>query len=170
MTTLQAASDAADASVRVIEARLRAELREAEAETKARYKAELDAAHAARAAARRAVIAEEDRCPDHPWTGKRVFRMAPQGRARDRLAPKRIEGVVETARSTTAYPGNTPPYARVTTGHPLVRLLKKDGTPGLQFDRMGRGDGWRLVEDEGAQPDRHNARDGASPPNPEPPK
>lgn len=115
------------------------------------WRERLSAASDVRREARMARIAAEDAQPDHEWEGRRVFRMEPQGRSYQRLPDKRIEGIVETYRSTSDVPMSTPSYRLPAIGEAIVRLLKKDGTPGAKFEKLDRGcwsSKWQLVEDQ----------------------
>lgn len=144
---VRVAAKAADAIDRAI----RAEVDAATAQIKDAYAEKLATATGAVRDAKAVLRDVKDQVPDHPWTGKRVFKMvwAPGQHSWTR-DPKsaRIEGLVETVRSTTAFPGNVGSYSRPRVGSPLVRLLNKDGSPGLRFDSMG-GDyhGWQLAEE-----------------------
>lgn len=114
--------------------------REAAIKAEAAYKAahDLDGARLALREAVAARIAVEDGLPSHEWEGRKVRRTAPQGRAFERLPDRIIEGVVETFRSTTPLPGNTPTYRRPQIGSPIVRLLRADGSLGSKFEPLLR--------------------------------
>lgn len=90
-------------------------------------------------------IAAEDATPAHAWEGKRVYKMRNKSRG---YTPRyeRIEGVVETCRSSTAFPANTPSYSKPRIGEGFVRFYKKDGSPGTRFSASLSG--WRLVESD----------------------
>jgi hypothetical protein len=143
----EAAEEAARDILQQVERVIREEKWAAAQEVNKRFADELDAARRAVYKACRATTAARDLTPEHPWTGKRVFRLKPQGPSWYRQPPKRIEGVVETMRSTTVLPGNTAGYSRPMLGAGFVRLLKADGSLGLQFTRLHPNDGWALVED-----------------------
>lgn len=132
---------------------VRAEIEAATAEIKARFHDRTDAAWRAKYAAYNAVLAAKDRTPDHPWTGKRVFRMGRDGGVGSR-ALKRIEGVVEMRRTATAFPANTARYSLPSMGQAFVRLLKADGTPGTRFSQHIQD--WKLVDDAPALDTPHD--------------
>jgi hypothetical protein len=152
----EAAVVAARKRLNEIDAQIRQEVEKATSQIKTLFAAELQVAFLAVQGCERNLTAAKDRLPDHPWTGKRVFRMKSVGRFWERRPPVRIEGIVETMRSTTTLPGNTASYSRPALGAGFARLLKKDGTPGLQFESFGRNDGWKLV-DEAAIADTSHA-------------
>lgn len=131
-----------------IEARRRVALRKAEAEINAALEPERQAARDEINAAQRALAVAMDRTPDHPWTGKRVYRTEPQGRSWERLPDKQIEGVVETRRSNTQFPLNAADYRLPSIGSGFVRLLNKDGKPGLKFEELQRSwNQWKLADE-----------------------
>lgn len=157
-------SDAIDAAERalsearsrqsVVEAEIHEEVRKAEAEIRVRFDEALSAARQAVGAASRAVkAAKDEHLPDHPWTGKRVFKMEVQGWYYEHKPSKRVEGVVETVRSDTEFPANMASYSRPYIGAGIVRRLNKNGFPGARFEQL-RGDyhGWQLAEDPAAAP------------------
>lgn len=141
----------ANAALTKITNTLYADKRAAEAEVVARHADALSAARKVLADAERALRDAKDTLPDHPWTGKRVFKMEHHGPSYRRLPQRRVEGIVETVRSTTAFAVNVGTWRRPAVGTPLVRLLKKDGSPALGFDGLSnRWDGesiWKLVDD-----------------------
>jgi hypothetical protein len=136
--------------------RKREEKRLAEAGLNERFREELASAFEVLSEARAELRDAKDRLPDHPWAGKRVFRMALQGPSYLRRPAKRIEGIVETRRSTTEFPGNTASYRKPQIGQGFVRLLKNDGTPGAKFELLGHHGEWKLV-DEAAVADTSDA-------------
>jgi hypothetical protein len=92
--------------------------------------------------------AESAAAPDHEWTGKRVFRVEDimaGGWSRTKVGEKRYEGIVETYRPGVALGRGHYCY---TFGEPIVRLLKKDGTPGAKTEGLKRsfGGDWQLVD------------------------
>lgn len=105
-----------------------------------------DALFAANAALREA----NDRTPDHPWTGRRVFKLArAPGQAAWERHPAmiRVEGMVETVRSSTEFPLNTSRYSRPNVGSAIVRPLTKSGQPGIRFETLHSSyHGWKLAE------------------------
>lgn len=145
----KAAVEVAEQVVRRLRALIDDKVRAARAEIEAAHREATDAASAAAMSARATLQQVKDATPDHPWTGKRVFKMVRQGRSYENRPAARIDGVVETVRSQTPFPANTGLYSRPPVGAPLVRLLTKDGSPGVRFDSM-RGDyhGWKLAEEE----------------------
>jgi hypothetical protein len=92
--------------------------------------------------------AESAAAPDHEWTGKRVFRVEDimgRGGRPQKVGEKRYEGVVEVYRPGAALGRGHYCY---TIGTPIVRLLKKDGTPGAKTENLERSfnDQWQLVD------------------------
>ena len=119
-------------------------------------------------AACRARIAAEDATPDHEWEGRRVFVMENAGPHWNR-SQKRVEGVVETVRSNTVFASNSSGWRKPAIGEPIVRMLKKDGSPALKFESFYRtwGGKWALCDPasaagarsgETAQPARSEGR------------
>lgn len=150
--------DEAKAALRVVEQELsaldkviRQEKEAAASAITERYADRRSALLARLSAARADHVKAQDATPDHEWTGRRVYKMVSQGRHWERRPQKRVEGIVETMRSTTALPSNTASYRRPYIGAAIVRLLKKDGTPGAAFDMLSNGSyqPWKLVEAEG---------------------
>jgi hypothetical protein len=93
----------------------------------------------------------------HPWEGKKVYRTEPVFASQwsgKQVGTKRIYGVVEVCRLDTAFADNTSSWGRPSLGNSFVRLLKKDGTPGVKIDRDSRYGGqlagWQLAEEETA--------------------
>lgn len=144
----KAAVEAADRARRAVEREIRDAEEAAKAAIRAQFDARLKAAWEGVNDARAALVAAQDQTPDHPWTGKRVFRMEQRGRVWERRTPIRIEGIVETVRSTTVFPENTAQWRCPGIGQPIVRLLKKDGSPSKRFEEMSRHTSWKLAEAE----------------------
>lgn len=100
-------------------------------------------------AAREALLAEEG--ASHPWIGKRGIKVV----RRDTSSPYRRESRWET---TTTYgvfevlgpanPWTGPHYQNPGAGTLVVRLLKKDGKPGVRMEQYSAGarDEWKLDE------------------------
>jgi hypothetical protein len=133
-----------------IEAMVREEKRKAEAAIDERFREIVKGARSEMARAERALKGAMDRQPDHPLTGRRVYKME---HVSDRWSRReeRVEGVVQTRRSDTEFPGNTASYSLPDLGAGFVRRLNKDGKPGLRFDKLHVGPEswkWHLVEDE----------------------
>lgn len=139
--------------VRGIEDGASAAGREAAAKASDAYKKahDLPGAREALQAAVIARIAAEDALPPHEWDGRRVFRLES---TRWSGREKRIEGVVETVRSTTRFPESAARWRRPNIGSGIVRLLKKDGTAGLKFETMGDWKAWQLADPEGDAPNQ----------------
>lgn len=68
----------------------------------------------------------------HAWAGKKVTRIKKTGRPWNRKC-ETLFGVVETVTSKSEFPEN---LRRPRVGDTIVRLLKKDGTPGLKFEDL----------------------------------
>jgi len=87
----------------------------------------------------------------HEWEGRKVTRdevkysRSWRGGEKSRTP---VFGIVETATSQTQSPANCR-YSVPRVGLPIVRLLKKDGTPGLKFETLARyehQEQWKLAE------------------------
>lgn len=155
MLTLEQAERAhstAEQALRELNQGIAAEQRAAALVIAERHADEVAVARRALEAARRALIAAKDATPDHPMTGKAVYQMVETRRySFDASRLVRVDGIVETRRSTTAFPGNTADYRLPRMGDGFVRLLKKDGTPGTKFERLESYSGkllWSLVEEQ----------------------
>lgn len=140
--------DAADRAVALVEKAMRDEVAAARVEIEARHRETVDAARAVRRAAAERLRIAKDAVPDHPWTGKIVTKTTSEGPTWSRRV-KVLIGVVETVRSDTVFPNNVR-YRRPRVGDPLVRLLGKNGKPGLRFDDMRWG--WSLADTTEPQP------------------
>lgn len=85
----------------------------------------------------------------HPWTGKKVEReeitYSRGNWTRCETGRKTLVGIVETVTSRTEFAANESRYGRPGIGAPIVRLLKKDGSPGLKYERLHSN--WKLVQD-----------------------
>ncbi|WP_300573458.1 hypothetical protein [Phenylobacterium sp.] len=140
---------AAKLALSQLESEVATKARAAADAVKAEYADRVRAASLARRAAHVALNAAITATAQHPWEGRRVFRLDPRGAVYGRRAPTRVEGVVEVRRTGTAFPGNAATYSMPEMGDAFVRLLKKDGTPGAKFDRLhtGRSFPWKLVDD-----------------------
>jgi hypothetical protein len=142
----EAEEERAVQALRELEEAIRVEKRDAMALIDAKHSDELRRLKGQRSAARRAVIAAKDaHLPDHPWSGKRVHKMKRVGSLRHGRE-ERIEGVVETVRSSTEFPLNTASYSKPRQGKAIVRLLTTKGAVGLRFEKLDRG-AWKLVEE-----------------------
>lgn len=115
----------------------------AEDEINERYRAQRQAAVALINAATKVFQEAQDLQEAHPWTGRRVFARKVLGSAWSQKY-ERVEGVVETRRSTTVFPVNTADYRLPSIGEGFVRLVKKDGALGTKFDRLNSD--WRLID------------------------
>jgi len=136
-------------AVQAIEDVIRGEIRAATDAIQAKHAGALRDANLVYSQAKRALTAAKDATPDHPWTGKRVFR---EETIRHRWSTTvarvdRFEGIVETFRSTTSTPANMSAWGRPEIGTPIVRLLKKDGSPGVKFEIMREHKAWKLVDE-----------------------
>lgn len=137
-----AALSAAEDAVYKVQRRVNAEVQVAADAVRAKHSAELSEAANGVRAARQTLNSAKEQLPDHPWTGKRVFHLVSRGHVWQKLQPDRVEGIVETRRAGTSFPANAAYYSIPATGEGFVRLLKKDGTPGVKFDRIR---GWKLA-------------------------
>ena len=144
----QAAVDAAGSAYDTARAVMNKEIATAKAEIQARHADAISAVAQVFRDAREVLRIAKDAVADYPWAGKRVFKMAPGSYSWDRNPRMvRVEGLVETMRSTTELPGNASRWNRPPIGSPIVRLLKKDGTPGLKFETMREHSGWKLADE-----------------------
>lgn len=144
---------AARSALESVEHIARLEAKAASDEVMAKHAPLIAVKRAEHLAAEAALKAAKDRLPDHPWTGKRVYWMKSQGWSYERLPEKRVEGIVETYRSTSELPGNTAIYSRPRIGQAIVRALKKDGTPGSRFEILHETGyrRWKLCDEEQAK-------------------
>lgn len=140
------ASAQAHASLNQLTTEIYREKQRAEQEVIDRHAADLAARRAIAAACERDLRAAKDReLPAHEWEGKKVWHVARRGSAWNRIEV-RVEGVVETMRTTTRLPNNTPSWREPPLGYPFVRLLKADGTPGTKFMSFNQDyQQWKLV-------------------------
>ena len=103
-----------------------------------------------REAAAALAAAKSAAAPDHEWTGKKVFRIEEEfarfSNPRRKIGETRFDGIVETYRPGTSLGRGHHVY---TIGTPIVRLLKKDGTPGAKTENLARtyGGEWKLAEE-----------------------
>lgn len=146
---LSAARDAEYAAGKILreaEARRDDAKRAAAAKAGEAFADELRAAIHAVNAARSARVEVQGRTPAHEWTGQRVVSKVPRGSG---WRPDYVDrfGVVEMVQVETVLPGNTSSWRRPEIGSPIVRILKKDGSPGLAFETIGRGYSWKLAGD-----------------------
>lgn len=114
---------------------------------KSEHSAEVRRLEKAAAVAADARDAAMDEKAGHEWEGRMVFKMVAQGRAYERCPAKRVDGIVETQRTTTLV-GNTPSHRLPGLGRGIVRLLKSNGKPGLRVERLEgfNGTDWSLAE------------------------
>jgi hypothetical protein len=148
----EAALTAASRALDYIEQQIGDDIAKVADAIRAKYKPELILARERYGAAHTAAITARDKTPDHPWTGKRVFRIKQKWNSSTwrHEPPVREDGIVEMRRSTTRFPGNIRSLPLM--GTPFVRLLKKDGTPALRFEEMHSRSGWQLVEGAAEEP------------------
>lgn len=150
--TTGAALDAASDALSDLKAAMREEINAATNAINAAYADRLKSARVKVAEAERAHIAAKDATPDHPWTGKRVFKMArPRGSSIwDRRPDVRVDGVVETWRSDSVRPANISSWRAPDIGVPIVREIKKDGKPSAKFERLfsdiHKSTRWQIVK------------------------
>lgn len=132
-----------------LEETIRAEKDRASSEINKRFAGQRAALSAAVSDARAATIDAKNALPDHPWTGKRVYKERDVG-SWGRKQIERLEGIVETRRSTTSFALNAK-YGIPRIGEGFVRLNKKDGSTGAKFDSLSSGwnadEFWKLVEE-----------------------
>ena len=122
------------------------------AEIAAEQKAELNRlSNEAQALYRERKWAEQRAIENHPHTGKKVYKTVRTGRMGQR--EEVVFGRIETRRAGTPMPSNKSDWSLPRMGTSFVRLLKKDGTPGLNVETVFAGDplhensGWKLVEE-----------------------
>lgn len=146
----EVAAKAARLALEKLDTEIRAEKAKAAAEIDKRYGNQRAAALDDVSATGRALVAAKDSLPDHPWTGKRVYKIE---RVYERWSSRvrseiRHEGVVETRRSATTLPAKQR-WGLPQLGEGFVRLLKKDGTPGAKIDSLsGYRSDWKLSEEQ----------------------
>lgn len=137
----KAAVEAAERAVRDVERLISAEVSAARQAVEAKYEGALSDARRERARATAAKEAADIAAAQtHPLAGKRVQRkVRKSGWSRDLVDQL---GVVEIFTRESAVPLNQR-YMRQSIGDPIVRLLKKDGTPGLKIERLSPE--WKAV-------------------------
>jgi hypothetical protein len=149
---LKAAIAAAFANVRALEAAQAEEIKA----VKDKHSDGIWAAKKALGQAELALKEAVSNAASHPWEGKKVYRSIPIYASKwssKQTGTKRVYGVVEVFRLGTVFADNTSSWSRPSLGNAFVRLLKKDGTPGVKIDR-DRGYGgqiancWHLAEEE----------------------
>lgn len=111
-----------------------------------------EGAVAAHRAAEIARVAAQDALPAHEWEGRKVFYVQKRIErwTRREIGEDRYEGIVETVRSTTTFPANKA-YGLPAIGGVIVRMLKKDGSPGQKFENFtdwGGKNKWSLASTE----------------------
>jgi hypothetical protein len=86
----------------------------------------------------------------HPREGERVWRMedvyigeGPWRRVCGKQ--KRVEGVIEVRRDDTVFASNIGDWLKPDLGTAFVRVIKKDGTPGLAMHSKTPTDDWKAV-------------------------
>lgn len=88
----------------------------------------------------------------HEWDGRKVKRLErkfSRGFSAREISREMIFGVVETVTSKTTWPDNTASWRKPGIGSAIVRLLKKDGSPGVKWEMLERGqyaDKWELAK------------------------
>jgi hypothetical protein len=122
------------------------------AEIAAEQKAELNLlSDQAQALYREEKWAEQRAIVGHPHEGKKVYKTIRAGRMGKR--EEVVFGLIETRRADTNLPANRGNWSLPNMGTSFVRLLKKDGKPGLNVETAFAGDplhentGWKLVEE-----------------------
>jgi hypothetical protein len=81
----------------------------------------------------------------HPWVGKKVCRTVERLSYRNTVRDaKTVYGVIEICTPSSRFPEGTASWRLPQPGAAFVRLLKKDGTPGLGFATDVND--WKLVE------------------------
>jgi len=145
---LEEAVQAAEEAVRAIEREISAEIDAACAAIRAKHKATLDAACRARSQAveaKNAAAISEGAAS--PLVGKKVRREV--NRWRGPIWSSRREtveefGIVEVFTRESRMAEKLSRYGRPQLGTLIVRILKKDGTPGLKFERLTEQ--WKPVQ------------------------
>jgi len=85
----------------------------------------------------------------HEWVGKKVVRTEVKYKRWGPDEKTQVYGIVEIVGPSNPWSGRA--YSAVSAGDPVVRLLKKDGKPGLKHERLcgisGSHSLWSLVDD-----------------------
>ena len=120
---------------------------------RAEYGERVATARRLRAEAEQALRNHIDATAAHPWDGKRVFKVEPKyasSWSRHVVGETRIDGIVEVVRQTSKFPDKLGHYGRPKLGSVIVRKVKKDGSPSLQFHRTWGKimDKWTLATGE----------------------
>lgn len=121
--------------------RFEAEVEAAKATIRLRYEPEVSAIDKAIAEAERHLTEVKEQSPRHEWDGRKVER---KEKIYQRFSSRddRVEtvyGIVETRTRETKFADNAPSYRLPEMGEAFVRLLKKDGKPGMKFEPMTHG-------------------------------
>jgi len=143
----QKAESAAYSALRKLERERDEEISEAKERVRVAWQDRIGEAssayYRAREDARDALVAAS---VDHEWEGKIVMRLTDRyARYGSRVLGQTVErGVVITYRPGVTLPESTARYNYPAIGSQIVRFLKKDGTPGVKFERLT--DSWKLEE------------------------
>lgn len=148
ITKLASARDAAKQAAATLRAQRKAEIEAATLKINADYRDRITAADNAEWAAEKAFTDARSAAASHEWEGKKVTRMDRKyrgSRAWNRAYEEvPIYGVVEVTRSGTNFAENLANWRRPALGVAFVRLLKKDGTPGMKIENLNTS--WKLAE------------------------
>jgi hypothetical protein len=113
------------------------------------YSERVDAASEVLWKAEKAARDNIDATAAHPWDGRRVVLVKPKyARYGGHLTGhETLHGIVEVVRQSSDFPANMR-WSRPTLGKVIIRKVKKDGTPSLQFYDWGDGkiENWSLPE------------------------
>lgn len=133
--------------------RFESEIDAAKAAIRLRYQPEADALDKAIADAKRHLDEIKEQAPRHKWEWRKVERKEKiyQRFSSAVLRTETVYGIVETRTRETKFADNLSSYRLPEIGVAFVRLLKKDGKPGLKFESINHGwdshTRWKLSEE-----------------------
>lgn len=90
-----------------------------------------------------AAIEKQATSQPHEFEGKKMVRSTyVRGRYLSRLVETPIYGIFETVTSKSVFAANTPSWRKPDVGSHIVRLIKKDGQPGIKWEVFNERSDW----------------------------
>lgn len=118
-------------------------------EVNAKYADRIKAAAEAETAANKAIEAERERlalaAPQYPIGTRFELWKNPNRWLSGSAKPSGEFGIFEIITSASKHPANAASYSRASIGTPVIRPLKKDGTPGLKYEQFHEHSSWKPV-------------------------
>lgn len=135
---------------RGIEADMRREISAEEQKVRDKYNDRMDVARGATRIASQKLKEFIDKDSSHPLDGFKVFKLArvPVSRWGSDTKEVRKEGIVEVVRSTSKFASNRASWGLPMQGQVIVRKIKKDGNPSLDFYRRENINDWTLDDSQ----------------------